>query len=129
MTTYSYLQYGIKEDIIAFQPTIALGLDDFIKTYSEDEASVKSLILNSKTEGIVSVPSSSQVTLKNFLNNVNGLTVQESQTILLKVEIIDNITTTRHTEWILIYWPYHPNFCTHFLPFQSWKRHPSFTHG
>ena len=92
MTTYSYLQYGIKEDIIAFQPTIALGLDDFIKTYSEDEASVKSLILNSKTEGIVSVPSSSQVTLKNFLNNVNGLTVQESQTILLKVEIIDNIT-------------------------------------
>ena len=92
MTTYSYLQYGIKEDIIAFQPTIALGLDDFIKTHSEDEASVKSLILNSKTEGIVSVPSSSQVTLKNFLNNVDGLTVQESQTILLKVEIIDNIT-------------------------------------
>ena len=92
MTTYSYLQYGIKEDIIAFQPTIALGLDDFIKTYNEDEASVKSLILNSKTEGIVSVPSSSQVILKNFLNNVNGLTVQESQTILLKVEIIDNIT-------------------------------------
>ena len=92
MTTYSYLQYGIKEDIIAFQPTIALGLDDFIKTYSEDEAAVKSLILNSKTEGIVSVPSSSQVTLKNFLNNVDGLTVQKSETILLKVEIIDDIT-------------------------------------
>ena len=56
MTTYSYLQYGIKEDIIAFQPTIALGLDDFIKTYSEDEAAVKSLILNSKTECIDSEP-------------------------------------------------------------------------
>ena len=92
MTTYSYLQYGIKEDIIAFQPTIALGLDDFIKTHSEDEASVKSLILNSKTEGIVSVPSSSQVTLKNFLNTVDGLTVQKSETILLKVEIINDIT-------------------------------------
>jgi hypothetical protein len=90
MTTYSFVQYDVLNDLIYFKGTPTPGLVDTINQNKNDINSIKAIIQNDTTGQLTLLPSSASQNIKNFLATVSEISLADSQYITLTIAIIDD---------------------------------------
>jgi hypothetical protein len=69
MTTYSFIQYDVLNDLIYFKGVPTPGLVDLINENKNDISSIRDIIQNDTTGQLTLLPSDAAQDIKNFLIN------------------------------------------------------------
>ena len=91
MTTHSFVQYDVLKNIFHFQRTLTPGLIDNINENKNDLTYVKNLLKNDQKSELKLLSPLVSKKLLSFLENTTEINLNNSKTIILDIEIIDNI--------------------------------------
>jgi hypothetical protein len=91
MTTYSFIQYDVLNDLIYFKGTPTPGLSDLVSENSTDLSSIKAIIQNDTTGQLNLLPSDASQEIKDFLTTVPEISLTLSKSITLTIAIIDDV--------------------------------------
>jgi hypothetical protein len=91
MTTYSFVQYNVLEDLVYFQGTPTPGLVDLVNENKDNIPSIRAIIQNSTIGQLALLPPSASISIINFLENTPEINLSNSKNVILKIEIIDDI--------------------------------------
>jgi len=92
MTTYSFVQYNVLEDLVYFQGTPTPGLVDLINDNKDNIPSIEAIIQNSTTGQLTLLSPTASIAIINFLEATPEINLSNSKNVILKIEIINNIT-------------------------------------
>jgi hypothetical protein len=90
MTTYSFVQYDVLNDLIYFKGTPTPGLVDTINQNKNDISSIGDIVQSDTTGQLNLLPSDAAQDIKDFLTTVPEISVSDSQYITLTIAIIDD---------------------------------------
>lgn len=91
MTTYSFVQYDVLNDLIYFKGTPTPGLVDTINENKNDINSIKAIIQNDTTGQLNLLPANAAQEIKDFLTTVPEISLTRSKFITLTIAIIDDV--------------------------------------
>ena len=91
MTTHSFVQYDVLKNIFHFQRTLTPGLIDNINENKNDLTYVKNLLKNDQKSELKLLSPLVSKKLLSFLENTTEINLNNSKTIILDIEIIDDI--------------------------------------
>ena len=91
MTTYSFIQYDVLNDLIYFKGTPNPGLVDTLNENKSDINSIKAIIQNDTTGQLNLLPSDASQEIKDFLTTVPEISLTLSKSITLTIAIIDDV--------------------------------------
>lgn len=91
MTTYSFIQYDVLNNVMSFKGTPTPGLKTLIKDNNSDISSIRDILQNDQYASDTLVPTSASVAIINFLGTVTEINLSNSKTIVLTIPIIDDV--------------------------------------
>ena len=91
MTTYSFVQYDVLNDLMYFKGTPTPGLIDTINENKNDINSIKAIIQNDTTGQLNLLPANAAQEIKDFLTTVPEISLTRSKFIILTIAIIDDV--------------------------------------
>jgi hypothetical protein len=90
MTTYSFVQYNVLEDLVYFKGTPTPGLVDLINENKDNIPSIKAIIQNSTIGQLALLSPSASIAIISFLEDTPEINLSNSKNVILKIEIIDD---------------------------------------
>ena len=92
MTTYSFIQYDVLNDLVYFKGTPTPGLVDILNENKDDLSSIKAIIQNDTTGQLNLLSSDAAQEIKDFLIATPEIDLADSKSVILTIAIIDNTT-------------------------------------
>jgi hypothetical protein len=92
MTTYSFIQYDVLNNVMSFKGTPTPGLKTLIEDNNSDISSIRDILQNDQNADDTLVPTSASIALINYLRTVTEIDLNKSKTIILTIPIIDDTT-------------------------------------
>jgi uncharacterized protein (TIGR02145 family) len=93
MTTYSFVQYDVLTGGMYFKGTPTPDLDLTISEGSISSLNTKEYLQYIQTEGNLPVTQSASQAIISYLNTVSEIDLNNSKTVVLTIEILDNTTS------------------------------------
>ena len=90
MTTYSFVQYDVLNDLIYFKGTPTPGLVDIVNQNKNDISSIGDIVQSDTTGQLNLLPSDAAQDIKDFLTTVPEISLTLSKFITLTIAIIDD---------------------------------------
>lgn len=91
MTTYSFVQYNVLEDLVYFQGTPTPGLVDLINNNKDNIPSIEAIIQHSTIGQLTLLTPSESIAIIGFLEDTPEINLSNSKNVILKIEIIDDV--------------------------------------
>jgi hypothetical protein len=91
MTTYSFVQYDVLNDLIYFKGTPTPGLVDIVNQNKNDISSIGDIVQSDTTGQLNLLPSDAAQDIKDFLTTVPEISLTLSKFITLTIAIIDDV--------------------------------------
>ena len=91
MTTYSFIQYDVLNNVMSFKGTPTPGLKTLIKDNNSDISSIRDILQNDQYADDILVPTTASAAIINFLGTVTEINLSNSKTIILTIPIIDDV--------------------------------------
>jgi hypothetical protein len=93
MTTYSFVQYNVLEDLVYFQGTPTPGLVDLINDNKDNIPSIEAIIQHSTTGQLTLLNPSASIAIISFLEDTPEINLSNSKNVILKIEFEDDEIT------------------------------------
>jgi hypothetical protein len=90
MTTYSFIQYDVLNNLMSFKGTPTPGLKTLIKDNNSDISSIRDILQNDQYADDTVVPTAASSAIISFLEATPEIDLANSKTIILTIEIIDD---------------------------------------
>ena len=90
MTTYSFIQYDVLNNVMSFKGTPTPGLKTLIEDNNSDISSIRDILQNDQYADDTLVPTTASVALIDYLETVTEIDLTKSKTIILTIPIIDD---------------------------------------
>jgi len=90
MTTYSFIQYDVLNNLMSFKGTPTPGLKTLIKNNNSNISSIRDILQNDQYAGDTVVPTAASSAIISFLGATPEINLANSKTIILTIEIIDD---------------------------------------
>ena len=90
MTTYSFIQYDVLNNLMSFKGTPTPGLKTLIKNNNSNISSIRDILQNDQYAGDTLVPTAASSAIISFLEATSEIDLANSKTIILTIEIIDD---------------------------------------
>jgi hypothetical protein len=91
MTTYSFIQYDVLNNVMSFKGTPTPGLKTLIKDNNSDISSIRDILQNDQYADNTLVPTTASVAIIDFLETVTEIDLNRSKTVILTIPIIDDV--------------------------------------
>jgi hypothetical protein len=93
MTTYSFVQYNVLEDLVYFQGTPTPGLVDLINDNKDNIPSIEAIIQHSTIGQLTLLTPSESIAIIGFLEDTPEINLSNSKNVILKIEFEDDEIT------------------------------------
>jgi hypothetical protein len=90
MTTYSFIQYDVLNNLMSFKGTPTPGLKTLIKNNNSNISSIRDILQNDQYADDTVVPTAASSAIISFLEATPEIDLANSKTIILTIEIIDD---------------------------------------